>query len=296
MICRIYHKSGDKKNPLFQGRQGYHLLEACLPKLLETNPTTDHGATATATATSDNTTTTTSNTNANTTATAISPPTPTASASASALLLDQEYQTHNPNIIPMQALLYHQEGDLKALINNNVPLIAGSQSHHQQSFPVNGFQFVQPTFFSVPRDTTTSSKSPVISRSNNNPYPSPSAMLFKSLLSHQDYCKEQEQPHPQPQPSTVPKQCKTESSFTHFQPQPSSDEHDGHRNQVPYEYDHHYQSHNMLFDQNMDDYGHHVLGLSSVDDMSTSAAFNRSAFPLTKLPAESCWPLDACLD
>lgn len=30
MICRIYHKTGDKKNPLFQGRQ------SCLPALLET--------------------------------------------------------------------------------------------------------------------------------------------------------------------------------------------------------------------------------------------------------------------
>lgn len=47
MICRIYHKNGDKKNPLIiQGRQSYQLLEGassantCLPPLLESNQTT----------------------------------------------------------------------------------------------------------------------------------------------------------------------------------------------------------------------------------------------------------------
>ncbi|KAF3446926.1 hypothetical protein FNV43_RR12106 [Rhamnella rubrinervis] len=48
VICRIYHKNGDKKNPLIiQGRQSYQLLEGassantgCLPPLLESNQTT----------------------------------------------------------------------------------------------------------------------------------------------------------------------------------------------------------------------------------------------------------------
>lgn len=47
MICRIYHKNGDKKNPLIiQGSQSYQLLEgtssansSCLPPLLESNQT-----------------------------------------------------------------------------------------------------------------------------------------------------------------------------------------------------------------------------------------------------------------
>lgn len=49
MICRIYHKNGDKKNPLLiQGRQSYNQLldgassanTSCLPPLLEGNQTT----------------------------------------------------------------------------------------------------------------------------------------------------------------------------------------------------------------------------------------------------------------
>ncbi|PON90509.1 NAC domain containing protein [Trema orientale] len=273
VICRIYHKTGDKKNALFQGRQ------SCLPALLETqSPTPRNGL----------------------------------------MLQENEYRTQNPmqtlqNQSPFlnncnnniqkqnqnQNQNHHQENDLKSLIN---PVV--SQSH---LFPINGL--IQPSScFSVSPTTTSVTTTTTTTTTNKNPSTSSSllpSMLFKSLLSHQDCTwKEQEQPF------TVPKQCKTEGNFSHFQAPPSSSDldNDNHNNYLstflpkthpnPY----HYQN-PLLFET--DDYG--VLAFSdaaadtdaaTLHEMSTSVAnFNRAGFqtlldPLTKLPGESWAPLD----
>ncbi|XP_024020105.1 protein CUP-SHAPED COTYLEDON 3 [Morus notabilis] len=290
VICRIYHKTGDKKNPLFQGRQSSsssYLLEA-LPALMETTP-------------------------------------PTIS---SVLML--ECQTQNP----MQGLLQnhplflnhvnvHQQENHDQLIkslniamnNNPVPV-----HHHlsQLNFPINHHELIQPNSFSVSPTTTTITTSSASNKyaNNNNINPSaaaaaaasPSAfqsMLFKSLLSNQDCTSKQQHE------TTVPKQCKTEADFSHFQPispLPLSNPFHYHQHQDHYKNPYPQpQPQPLLFDdQNMhdddnDNHDYGVLGFSSaLHDMSTSLAFNRAGFQsmldpsLTKLPAGGeSWPLDA---
>ncbi|KAL5557678.1 hypothetical protein UlMin_033889 [Ulmus minor] len=228
VICRIYHKNGEKKNALFQGRQG------CLPPLLE-------------------------------------------APSSSALMEYPPYppysQTQNPNHNPF--VIQHQENEVKRLIN---PVV--SQSH---LFPINGFQ---------PNDPF----SPTTNK-NSNPSPSQSpfsTMLFKSLLSHQD-CTSKEYP-------TIPKQCKTEPSFSHLQPLPPNHHHH-HHHHLPLHHQslmepYHYHETPFLFET---DYNG-MLGFSAaashadaatLHEMSTSIAFNSAMLdPLAKLAGES-WPLDA---
>ncbi|KAK9270796.1 hypothetical protein L1049_026381 [Liquidambar formosana] len=226
VICRIFHKSGEKKNPLFQA-QGYHLME------ISSSPTTNS-----------------------------LPPllqTPTA------LLESQSHALRNNPF-----LMNHQESGLKTLITN--PVV--SESHH---FPTNEFQ---PSCFSpTPPTTITTNKNTI-----TNPSPS---ILFKSLLSHQD-CTLKEG-------ATVPKQCKTEANFSHFQLS------DANLHWVDKFHQNPYQS-PLFFEMDCS-----VLGLSAaaaaaaapdpVHDMSTSLAFNRADFrmmvdPTTiRLPGDS-WSLD----
>ncbi|KAF4349379.1 hypothetical protein CsatB_007906 [Cannabis sativa] len=255
VICRIYHKTGEKKNPIFHGRQ------SCLPALLEAQPT------------------------------------PTPMKASSSLLEEYEFTTQNPmRTIPSQNLFLNSGSgnDLKSLITNN-PVV--SQSH---LFPIHGL--------STSSTIATTNKNPSISTSSS------SSVLFKSLLSHQNSTWNNKQ-QCQEQPLTVPKQCKTETNFSHFQaatqPLLSSSTHpdkDNYNNFLPNNYNN---NNTMLFES--DDYG--VLGLLSsssnaaplpthLHDMSTSAAanFNRTGSqfrtplsdPLIKLAGGESWtPFDA---
>lgn len=324
MICRIYHKTGDKKNPLFQGRQSSsssYLLEA-LPALMETTPPTSI----------TNCTTTNNSTNTNSSSTNNNNSTNISANISSVLML--ECQTQNP----MQGLLQnhplflnhvnvHQQENHDQLIkslnitmnNNPVPV----HDHLSQlNFPINHHELIQPNSFSVSPTTTTittsSASNKYANNNNNNINPSaaaaaaaasPSAfqsMLFKSLLSNQDCTSKQQHE------TTVPKQCKTEADFSHFQPispLPLSNPFHYHQHQDQYKNPYPQpQPQPLLFDdQNMhdgddDNHDYGVLGLfsSALHDMSTSLAFNRAGFQsmldpsLTKLPARGeSWPLDA---
>ncbi|GLU00086.1 hypothetical protein SLE2022_174800 [Rubroshorea leprosula] len=199
VICRIFHKSGEKKNGISLSQGQSYLLEVTssspsashLPPLLETNQTP---------------------------------------------LLDSQAQSPmQPNCNPYLQIQNHQdENDLKSLIMN--PIVP----HSSVLFPINGHQ------------------NPPFSRHNNN---NPSAsMLFKSLLSHQD-CIFKE-----------PKQCKTESSFSHFQLGAADSW--IHPNPLFFEMD-------VMAEE-----------AASVQEMSTSIAINRVGFPGIKMSAES-WPLDS---
>lgn len=268
MICRIYHKTGEKKNPLFQGRQ------SCLPALLETQtptPTPRNALLEEFEYQTQNPMQALQNQNLNS-------------------FLNNQKQNQD----------HHQENDLKSLINNPV-----NQSH---LFPINGLIqpscfSVSPTSRSVTTasTTTTTNKNPSTSSSLLPP------MLFKSLLSHQDCTwKEQEQPltvlkqckteanfsHFQAPPSSSDHDNDNHNNYL-----PSSFIPKNHPNTY------HYQN-PLLFET--DDFG--VLGFSdaaadadaaTLHEMSISMAnFNRAGFqtqldPLTKLPGESWAPLDA---
>ncbi|OMO64504.1 No apical meristem (NAM) protein [Corchorus capsularis] len=256
VICRIFHKAGEKKNGLVQGQS--YILEVSstpttsLPPLLETTT-----------------------------------------------ILESQTQTRSPMQNPY--LIHRQENDLKSLININ-PVVSQSQS---PLFQGNGLIQVQPSFSvsaTISNSSTTDKKNTVTNANNNNPNPNPNpnpsaSMLFKSLLSHQDYyyCnlnKEQE--------ATVPKQCKTEASFSHFQ-LPLVDQH-ATLNSV------HHQNQNqnpLFFDM---DSSSGVLGFSQGQgvtagdnttpshDMSTSIAFNRATLQMLLdppfRPSAESWPLD----
>lgn len=242
-MCRIYHKTGEKKNPIFQGRENY-LFETvacasshntnCLPPLLETQST----------------------------------------------LMDCQSQNpmqtfENPFVLTQQ----QQENDVKSFINH--PVISQSQL-----FPINGL--FQSSFSPTISNNSTRTKN------NNNPSTSSlsSSILFKSLLSHQDYnstsSTEEE--------ATIRRQCKTKVNFSHFQIPYDSSFQSMEKNQSnPFQY----QNPLLPFDQMMMDYSG-VFGLSAatvcsassdatVNDMSTSIAFNGSGYqmmldPPSKLP------------
>ncbi|CBI40758.3 unnamed protein product, partial [Vitis vinifera] len=118
---------------------------------------------------------------------------------------------------------------------------------------------------------------------NNNPSTS---ILFKSLLSHQE-CSLKEQ-------TTIPKQCKTEANFSHFQ-LPDANMHwvdrmNSNLHQNP-----------LFFE--MDYCSGGVLGFTAatatetVHEMSTSIAFNRAGFQMMvdfpiRVPGGESWPLD----
>ncbi|KAF2324813.1 hypothetical protein GH714_017242 [Hevea brasiliensis] len=152
VICRIYHKTGEKRNGLVQG-QGFLLetssppISCSLPSLLEAQSTI------------------------------------------------LECQAQAPTEVLQNPFLIHQrESDLKSLLV--------SQSH---VLSVNGL--FQPSFSPSPMTINTrETNKNTDTNTNNNPSPS---MLIKSLLSHQD-CTLKEQ-------STIPKHCKTEANFSHFQ-------------------------------------------------------------------------------
>ncbi|XWS20817.1 hypothetical protein CRYUN_Cryun30bG0001800 [Craigia yunnanensis] len=229
VICRIFHKTGEKKNALAQGQS--YILEVSssqttsLPPLLET---------------------------------------------ATAFLESQSQtamQAQNP------FLIHRQENDLKSLIN---PIVSQSPL-----FPANGFQ---PSFSATPTtitSTTTSTTDKNAATNTNNPSAS---MLFKSLLSHQD-CILKEQ-------ATITKQCKTESNFSNCQLPDATlnwmDKIDPNPCQNP-----------LFFEMDCS-----VLGFSegitgrdtSVHDMSTSIAFNRTGVQMMLDPPISAygesWPLD----
>ncbi|GAV65838.1 NAM domain-containing protein [Cephalotus follicularis] len=226
VICRIFHKTGDKKNGHVKGQS--YLLEAAsspanssLPPLLET---------------------------------------PTTILDCHSQSSRQELQNQNPFLIP------HQENDLKSLIN---PVVSQSLL-----FPMNGFQ---PSFSPTNNNTTDTANT---NNANNNPSPS---MLFKSLLSHQDCILKEE--------ATIPKQCKTEPKLSQFQlPIGNFNWMEKIQQQNPYQ--------NPLFFE-MDCGGGGVLGFSgaadtTLNDMSTSTAFNRAGFqmmldPPIRVLGES-WP------
>ncbi|KDP36751.1 hypothetical protein JCGZ_08042 [Jatropha curcas] len=124
---------------------------------------------------------------------------------------------------------------------------------------------------------------------NKNIQDNPSApMLFKSLLSH-----------PLKEQFTIPKQCKTEPNFSHFQLPAGAD----HANLFNYwvEKIHHPNTYHCPLSFEMDC---NVLGISTefdsditANDLSTSIAFNRADFQMMldtpiRLPAQS-WPLDS---
>ncbi|KAK0577534.1 hypothetical protein LWI29_034554 [Acer saccharum] len=233
VICRIFHKAGEKKMNISQS----YLFEAALD--MDTQTT--------------------------------------------ALL--ECHQSQNPNhsimeTTPLQNPFviphHHHENDLKSLI----PVVSQSQL-----FPIN---------------TTT----------NNNP--SPSSMLFKSLLSHQDFTlKEQEATNS----SSIPKHCcKTEANFSNFQlPLDSTTTNLSWMDKIqPNPYQIQYNNpQQMLFEMDNSSFtglsqSHGftataaMTSSSGVNDMSTSlAAFNRAAgFQVTfdidhQQPIRESWPLDA---
>lgn len=229
VICRIFHKAGEKKNGILQGQS--YVFEACssptgsLPQLLETQ---------------------------------------------TALLECQE--SENPDFQNAFVYQHHQqESDLKSLIIN--PVVSQSHSHSDDLFPMNGFQ----TSFSHNNPSTTIAQSP-------------SSMLFKSLLlSHQDLTLKEQ--------NAIPRQCKTEASFSHFQLPDANNSFSWMEKIQPNTYQ------NPLFFE----MGCNLSGLtttqsgntagSSANEMSTSVAFNRSSFrgmldSSIRLPGES-WALDA---
>ncbi|KAK2988196.1 hypothetical protein RJ640_020678 [Escallonia rubra] len=166
VICRIFHKQGDKKNAMLHGQQDYPSpITAAMPPLLEFEN------------------------------------------SVSTLL---NSQSHNP--MQMQSLqnpFSNQHSGLKSVVMTN-PLGSSQPNNHQSPFPLisHAINGSQPSFPPTPNINTTITTTNKNTDTNN---PSPSSLLFKSLLSHQESFTLEEQ-------ATVPKQCKTEANFnTHFQ-------------------------------------------------------------------------------
>ncbi|KAL6982587.1 Protein CUP-SHAPED COTYLEDON [Sarracenia purpurea var. burkii] len=181
VICRIHHKIGEKKNPVFQG-QNYPLEAACawspitgtLPPLLETASVSASATTAMLESQSHN----------------------QIQMRMQMQMQMQSLQNQNQNPSPLIHHYYQDNNDLKMLIN---PI----------GFPMNGFQLQ--TSFSPTPSTPTPNSTTIISSKNNltAPIPSSPSILFNShsqsheslLLSHQ-------------QTTTIPKQCKTEPNFS----------------------------------------------------------------------------------
>ncbi|KAK6939117.1 NAC domain [Dillenia turbinata] len=230
VICRIFHKTGEKKNAIFQ-RQNYVLeVSNCsasntLPPLLEAPP-------------------------------------------ASASLMESPQCHTFENLIKEGQC---QQSELKSLMNQ-----IASQSN---TFPINDIQEIEAALPSFSGSLINNKDA-----NTNNPSAS-STILLKTLLSHQE-CPLKEQ-------ATIPKQCKTEAHFSHFQ-LPGTPNFNLDFNWAD-KIQHHPLQNPLLF--GIDSTGL-FGGDATVHDLSTSSvAFNRAPFhtlldpPHFRARGES-WPLD----
>ncbi|XP_010064957.1 protein CUP-SHAPED COTYLEDON 3 [Eucalyptus grandis] len=261
VICRIFHKTMEKKSLLFQGQN--YMLEVCsppstgsLPQLLET---------------------------------------PITSTPPPNHLLEHQSQANSYQNQTQPFLMHQRDIDFKTLMSNPfVPLVPDLQA---------------PSF--SPTVTTTTHKDSYNNTDTKNiivtpSLVSPSSMLFKSLLSHQDlFTATNLKEH---QHHTVLNQCKTETNFSHFQLNVDDDNdadglhsvvdkihivpfHQNHQSPVLFEMDTHPTTTSSVPDNNNAPHGHTVH-----HEMSTSTmAFNRvgPSFQMLVDPAfRESWPLD----
>ncbi|KAL5780904.1 hypothetical protein ACOSQ2_011641 [Xanthoceras sorbifolium] len=263
VICRIFHKAGEKKNGCFVQGQNCYLFEAAA-------------------------------------AAAVSSPT---GSSLPPLLECQSQNQNHPMMETLQNsfMIHHQENDLKSLISsssNNNPVV--SQSH---LFPISGL--LQTSFSPITTTNTgnTTNKHTIINTSdnnNNNPLTSSSpSMLFKSLLSHQDFTLK-EQATSTSTTTSIPKHCKTEANFSQFQLPDSTNF--GWMDKI---HPNPYQNPQLLFEmdncsfpglsQGFTAAAAAMTSTTTVNDLSTSLAFNRAGFQVMfdHHPIRESWPLDA---
>ena len=220
--------------------------------------------------------------------------------SQTTLLESQSHPTMQGGISSSFLVHHHHDqesNELKALIN---PVLSQSPL----AFPINsGFQSC--SFSTTPTTTIPNTNKINSTTGNNNPSTS---ILFKSLLSHQE-CSLKEQ-------TTIPKQCKTEANFSHFQ-LPDANMHwvdrmnsNLHQNPLFFEMD--YCSGGVLgFTAATATGGGGGGGGASaaatsaavasaaetVHEMSTSIAFNKAGFQMMvdfpiRVPGGESWPLD----
>lgn len=227
VICRIFHKTVEKKNGLVHG-QGF-LLEAASPPISSSLPSLLEAP----------------------------------SSMLECLAQAPTEALQNP------FLIHHRESDLKSLLVSQPHVLSG-----------NGL--FQPSFTPAPITINTRETNKSIdTNTNNNPSPS---MLVKSLLSHQD-CTLKEH-------STIPKQCKTEPHFSHFQLPDANLNWEDKMHPSPYQYP-------LSFEMDCSALGILAAAADSgitTHETSTSIVFNRAGFQMMldtpiRLPAES-WPLD----
>lgn len=182
------------------------------------------------------------------------------------LLLECQSQNHNPILENLPSHFMNQQQD----------------NHHHHLFPVNGlFETSAVTNKHILMNNITENI-------GNNTSPS---MLFKALLSHQDFscCNEL---------APSPKHCKTEANFSHIQlpPATAADDNSNDNWSNCYWMDSKIQPNpysNPLFSE----FDCSFPGLTqpsafaatAVNDMSTSIAFNRTGFQVV----EKSWPLGA---
>ncbi|XP_022981910.1 protein CUP-SHAPED COTYLEDON 2-like isoform X2 [Cucurbita maxima] len=267
VICRIFHKNGEKKNPMFPCHA--YLLESAaaalsssttsnsLPPLLETTPTTLIEC----------------------------------QSQAAMQAFQNPFQIHQP-----------PENDLKSFVSSVVSQSNLLSSNEQ---PPYSHKPPPPTPFNT-ISITSNNINPIANANSNNTYtPSASSssssllpsILFNSLLSHQDstaLLKQQQQQ----QQCDVFKQFKAEASFTtHFEPaEANSDFMDMMKMQPnPPSYHQHPLSFEMECSSPLA-----AAAEVSVHDISTSIAFTKAAYQTMLDPhinvvhahGES-WPLDA---
>ncbi|KAG6608653.1 Protein CUP-SHAPED COTYLEDON 3, partial [Cucurbita argyrosperma subsp. sororia] len=283
VICRIFHKNGEKKNPMFPCHA--YLLESAaaaaaaalsssttsnsLPPLLETTPTTLIEC----------------------------------QSQAAMQAFQNPFQIHQP-----------PESDLKSFVTSVVSqsnlLSSNEQPLQQQQQPPYSHKPPPPPPISINTISITTNNINPIANANSNTYTPPAStsssssspllpsILVKSLLSHQDSTVLLKQQQHQQQQCDVFKQFKAEASFTtHFEPaEANSDFMDM-----------------MKMQPNPPSYHQHPLSFEmecssppaapaevSVHDISTSIAFTKAGYQTMLDPhinivhahGES-WPLDA---
>lgn len=182
------------------------------------------------------------------------------------LLLECQSQNHNPILENLRNPFVNQQ----------------QENHHHHLFPVNGlFETSAVTNKHITMNNNTENIC-------NNTSPS---MLFKALLSHQDFSYYNEL-------ATSPKHCKTEANFSHIQLPPataaaanSNENFSGscwmeskiqpnpYPNPLFFEFDCSFPGLTQPS----------ASASTAVNDMSTSAAFNRTGFQVI----DKSWPLDA---
>ncbi|KAJ4965161.1 hypothetical protein NE237_017010 [Protea cynaroides] len=135
----------------------------------------------------------------------------------------------------------------------------------------------QPQFLAM-NSMQSSFSSPITtlnSNNNNNNLSHSQSILIKSLLSHSHHHQEWV---PKQEEATVPKQCKTESCFSHFQPPPAASFHCGQGWDIG-DTDHHQVR--WSFSSNQNPFCFEMMGSgassSTAHEMSTSVAFNNRA-------------------